>query len=119
LSVNIRFLVGPTLEDVTNIASEYTTMIDMGGDLFASSKQKVIHYIEAIPYLLIQQLPAPEREKLATSILKEFETDPEMLQTLQMFFKYNLNISETAKHMYMHRNSLQYRIDKFTNETGI
>src|SRR5699024_10976544 len=66
LSVNIRFLVGPTLEDVTNIASEYTTMIDMGRNFFASSKQKVIHYIEAIPYLLIQQLPAPEREKLAT-----------------------------------------------------
>src|SRR5699024_1103600 len=84
-----------------------------------SSKQNVIHYTEAVPYLLIQQLSSSERAQFASSILKDFETDQEMLQTLHMFFKYHLNISETAKHMYMHRNSLQYRIDKFTKETGI
>lgn len=42
-----------------------------------------------------------------------------MQKTLVNFFQHNLNISETAKNMYMHRNSLQYRIDKFINETGI
>src|SRR5699024_9065426 len=71
-----------------------------------------------IPYLLVQQIPESEREKLSTSILGEFETDQDMLKTLDTFFKHDLNISETAKHMYMHRNSQQYRIDKFARETS-
>lgn len=119
LSVNIRFLVGPILDDLTHAASEFEGLIDMGEKLFTSSKQKVLHYIEAIPYLLVHQLPETERQQFAVSILKEFTEDQEMLTTLHTFFRHHLNISETAKRLYMHRNSLQYRIDKFSRETGI
>ena len=90
-----------------------------GKIIFQLTNKEVISYQQSIPYLLLHQTDQQTKKQLITSILKKFERDEEMLQTLEMFLNYNLNVSETAKKMYMHRNSLQYRIDKFMNETGI
>lgn len=67
---------------------------------------------------------------IATERLEEFieETitsrvydlvDDETIKTMQAFFENNLNISETARRMYLHRNTLVYRIDKFNKLTGM
>lgn len=44
--------------------------------------------------------------------------DPEMRETLETFFALNLNVSETARQLYIHRNTLLYRLDKLKQETG-
>jgi sugar diacid utilization regulator len=44
--------------------------------------------------------------------------DAETLLTLERFFALDCNVSETAKKLYIHRNTLLYRLDKFKNETG-
>ncbi|MNC73523.1 Purine catabolism regulatory protein [compost metagenome] len=44
--------------------------------------------------------------------------DQEMLSTLENFFALDCNVSETAKKLYIHRNTLLYRLDKFKQETG-
>jgi len=46
-------------------------------------------------------------------------TDPETLSTLETFFQLDCNVSETAKRMYIHRNTLLYRLDKIRSETGL
>jgi sugar diacid utilization regulator len=45
--------------------------------------------------------------------------DNETLMTLDHFFALDCNVSETAKKLYIHRNTLLYRLDKFKNETGL
>jgi carbohydrate diacid regulator len=45
--------------------------------------------------------------------------DDETIKTMQAFFENNLNISETARKMYLHRNTLVYRIEKFNKLTGL
>lgn len=50
-----------------------------------------------------------------TNLLK----DEEMQSTLHTFFQLDCNVSETAKRLYIHRNTLIYRIDKFKQETGL
>lgn len=45
--------------------------------------------------------------------------DEEMRQTIQKFFQNNLNVSETARQMYLHRNTLVYRLDKLQKLTGL
>ncbi|RCX18478.1 PucR-like helix-turn-helix protein [Fontibacillus phaseoli] len=45
--------------------------------------------------------------------------DEEMLTTLETFFQMDCNVSETAKRLYIHRNTLMYRIDKIKQETGL
>ena len=48
---------------------------------------------------------------------KELE-NKEMLESINMFFKYNLNTSVTAREMYVHRNTVVYRIEKFNKISG-
>ncbi|MGF7049413.1 hypothetical protein J2T13_003924 [Paenibacillus sp. DS2015] len=45
--------------------------------------------------------------------------DTETLSTLETFFQLDCNVSETAKRMYIHRNTLLYRLDKIKQETGL
>ncbi|UOY92033.1 helix-turn-helix domain-containing protein [Ectobacillus sp. JY-23] len=45
--------------------------------------------------------------------------DADLLHTVKMFLEANMNVSLAAKQQYMHRNSVQYRVDKFIEKTGI
>lgn len=119
ISVRIKFYIGDMQNDIKNLPQYYITLLKGGTTIFQLTNKEVIHYVESIPYLLLHQMDQQTKEQLVASILKKFQHDDEMLQTIEMFLHHNLNVSETAKKMYMHRNSLQYRIDKFMNETGI
>lgn len=46
-------------------------------------------------------------------------SDQETLTTLETFFQLDCNVSETAKRLYIHRNTLLYRMDKIKQESGI
>jgi len=43
----------------------------------------------------------------------------EMLHTIEMFFKKDLNLSDTARQLYIHRNTLVYRLDKVQRQIGL
>jgi carbohydrate diacid regulator len=43
----------------------------------------------------------------------------EMLQTIEMFFSKDLNLSDTARQLFIHRNTLVYRLDKVQRQTGL
>ena len=47
------------------------------------------------------------------------EIDEEILNTIQKFFQNNLNISETSRQLFVHRNTLVYRIEKVQKITGL
>ncbi|OWR28564.1 polyketide synthase regulator [Saccharibacillus sp. O23] len=70
---------------------------------------------------LVYGIPAVQRERF----MEEFEgldailADGETLTTLETFFQMNCNVSETAKRLYVHRNTLIYRLDKVKQETGL
>lgn len=50
---------------------------------------------------------------------KEAVFDRDVYRTLMTYMQCNLNASKAAKALYVHRNSLQYRIDKFIERTGL
>ena len=47
------------------------------------------------------------------------EIDEEILSTVSKFFENNLNVSETSRQLYIHRNTLIYRIEKLQKATGL
>ena len=47
------------------------------------------------------------------------EFDQEILTTINTFFDNNLNVSETARQLFVHRNTLVYRIEKLQKSTGL
>ena len=72
---------------------------------------------------LIYQLPVP----LCQMFMKEAFTadvtpdafDEETLTTINKFFENSLNVSETARQLYIHRNTLVYRLEKLQKSTGL
>jgi len=49
----------------------------------------------------------------------EVFNDAEMVDTADEFLESSLNVSETARKLYLHRNTLIYRLDKIEKETGL
>lgn len=78
-----------------------------------------VHTFENIsPTLLASSMPADIKEILGASVLEAFD-DRELLTTIKVFLESNSNTSLAAKKLYVHRNTLQYRLDKFMEKTGI
>jgi hypothetical protein len=69
---------------------------------------------------LLNQLTEEEQQRFVNQVLKRTDqSDTEMYVLLEQFFAYDCNVSETAKSLYIHRNTLLYRLDKFKQETGL
>lgn len=72
---------------------------------------------------LIARIDKPEREKLLSvcdlkAFAKVFE-DGEMMRTVNAFFESGLNVCKAARALYMHRNTLTYRLNVLKKSTGL
>ncbi|SEP12018.1 CdaR family transcriptional regulator [Paenibacillus sp. OV219] len=70
---------------------------------------------------LLDTIPETQRIKFVEQALKRKDAflEPEILTTLETFFSLDCNVSETAKKLYIHRNTLLYRLDKLKQETEL
>ncbi|MBN8233622.1 helix-turn-helix domain-containing protein [Halobacillus kuroshimensis] len=79
----------------------------------------VASYKDIIPYFYIDYLPEAYWHQVEQSIFQEVLEDKELLQTIKVFLETGSNTSLAAKKLYMHRNSMQYRVDKFIEKTDL
>lgn len=82
------------------------------------SKKKSFQEQEAILYYILLQLPRDMRGTLLEP-LQPVRNDTELKETIAMYLRHNLNTSSAAKDLYLHRNTMQYRLDKFIEKTSI
>lgn len=75
-----------------------------------------------LPDILLK-LPASTVQKFKNEYIDEglaqVLNDETLIETAEMFMSESLNVSETARAMYVHRNTLMYRLDKIEKETGL
>lgn len=83
-----------------------------------SNRERVISFYEALP-LLVLKSPSKISGNLLSNHLVEALEDNELIHTIEAFLQSNLNASSTAKRLFIHRNSLQYRLEKLQEKTGI
>ena len=97
-------------EAMVNVRVAYGTIVDEIKDVSKSYKGRLIH-----------QLPISLCDMFLSEIFegKEIEFDEETLTTVHKFFDNNLNISETARQLFLHRNTLVYRLEKIQKKTGL
>lgn len=89
--------------------------------IFFEEKQ-IIAYDQLGIGRLIYQLPLPLCKMFIREIFKDRspdEFDEETLTTINKFFENNLNVSETSRQLFIHRNTLVYRLDKLQKSTGL
>ncbi len=71
----------------------------------------------------LSSLTAADKERYVKTVLdrsyREVLSDPELMTAADAFIKHSLNISEASRHMYVHRNTLIYRLDKIERLTGL
>ena len=108
------------IKDVSRSYKEAKMALDVG-KIFYSSKN-VVAYSNLGIGRLIYQLPLP----LCKMFIREIfdgkspdEFDEETLTTIDKFFENSLNVSETSRQLYIHRNTLVYRLDKLQKSTGL
>lgn len=108
------------LKEVSRSYKEAKMALDVG-KIFYSDKH-VIAYSNLGIGRLIYQLPMPLCKMFIKEIFSDKtpdEFDEETLTTINKFFENNLNVSETSRQLYIHRNTLVYRLDKLQKSTGL
>ena len=119
--VNIAYgTIVNEIKEVSRSYKEAKMALDVGKIFY--SGQNVVAYNRLGIGRLIYQLPLP----LCRMFIKEIfegknpdEFDEETLQTINKFFENSLNVSETSRQLYIHRNTLVYRLDKLQKTTGL
>ena len=118
--VDIHFYVGQTYPFTKEVRESFNwERLCFQKAIQYLHKQKVTRVYNILPYLMLEKVDPYLSEKLTNTILQEYKNDKEFLETIKVYLESNLNVSHAAKKLYMHRNSLQYRIDKFIEKTGI
>lgn len=108
------------LKDVSKSYKEAKMALDVGKIFYA--EKNVIAYSTLGIGRLIYQLPVNLCRIFIQEIFGENvpeELDDEMLATINKFFENNLNVSETSRQLFVHRNTLVYRIEKLQKSTGL
>lgn len=86
----------------------------------ANGKADRLYTMEKLfPVHLMEQMPDSMKAVLLKEVLEPLSWDPEILGTVRAFFENGFNASVTSKKLYIHRNTLQYRLNKFQEITGI
>ncbi len=122
-SSDIHVAYGTVVSEIKEVSRSYKEArmaLDVGKIFF--EERKVIAYSTLGIGRLIYQLPIP----LCKMFIREIfdgkspdDFDEETLTTINKFFENSLNVSETSRQLYIHRNTLVYRLDKLQKSTGL
>ena len=123
LSVKCVIGIGTVAEHLRELADAYKeaqTAIDVG-KVF-DTERSIINYENLGIGRLIYQLPTTLCDIFLTEVFKKSSIDAldqETLFTINKFFENNLNVSETSRKLFVHRNTLVYRLEKIKKLTGL
>jgi carbohydrate diacid regulator len=108
------------IKEVSRSYKEARMALDVGRIFF--EEQDIIAYSQLGIGRLIYQLPIPLCKMFIQEIFdgrNPEEFDEETLTTIQKFFENSLNVSETSRQLFIHRNTLVYRLDKLQKSTNL
>lgn len=120
---NVHVAYGTVVHEIKEVSRSYKEAkmsLDVGRIFF--DERDIIAYSELGIGRLIYQLPIP----LCKMFIREIfggkspdDFDEETLTTIYKFFENSLNVSETSRQLFIHRNTLVYRLDKLQKSTGL
>ena len=119
ISVGISTIID-TIQELARAYREARIALEVG-KVFDTEKN-IISYDNLGIGRLIYQLPTTLCELFLNEVFKKESIsvlDNETIYTIQKFFENNLNVSETSRKLFVHRNTLVYRLDKIKKLTGL
>ncbi len=121
--INVVVGIGTPIANIRDLASSFKEAQNAleVGKVF-DTEQTVVNYNHLGIARLIYQLPTTICEMYLKEVFKKGgleALDEETLFTIQRFFENNLNVSETSRGLFVHRNTLVYRLEKIKKLTGL
>ncbi|MCD8023117.1 MAG: helix-turn-helix domain-containing protein [Lachnospiraceae bacterium] len=119
----VKIAYGTIAKEIRQVSRSYKEAkmaLDVG-KIFYQEKAIVAYNMLGIGRL-IYQLPIPLCQMFMREVFGEDTPDTfdeEIITTINKFFENNLNVSETARQLYIHRNTLVYRLEKLQKTTGL
>ncbi len=96
-------------------ALRYADVFEVSGNVHSYREFLLVKMLEDVPEGRLSEYLS----EIADEHFKEIFEDEEMLETAEAFLQSSLNVSETSRNLYMHRNTLLYRLDKIEKATGL
>lgn len=121
--INVKVAFGTVVQELKDVSKSYKEAkmaLDVGKIFYA--EKNVVAYSTLGIGRLIYQLPVNLCKIFIEEIFGEnipSNLDEETLNTINKFFENNLNVSETSRQLFVHRNTLVYRIAKLQETTGL
>ena len=119
----VRISYGTIVNEIKQVSKSYKEAkmaLDVGKIFY--SEKRIIAYNTLGIGRLIYQLPISLCEMFMHEVFGDNipdSLDEETLTTINKFFENNLNVSETSRQLYVHRNTLVYRLEKLQKSTGL
>ncbi len=123
IMTKVRVSYGTIVNEIKGLSKSYKEAcmaLDVG--MIFYSEKNIIPYITLGIGRLIYQLPVNLCQMFIDEIFGDIEPgdiDDEILSTVKKFFDNSLNVSETSRQLFIHRNTLVYRIEKLQKMTGL
>ncbi len=115
--------IGTAIDSIKDLARSYReAQVSLEVGKVFDTEKTIVSYDNLGIARLIYQLPTTLCEMFLREIFKRGSIeslDHETLFTIQKFFENNLNVSETSRKLFVHRNTLVYRLEKIKKLTGL
>ncbi len=121
--IRVSIGIGTAVDNIKDLARSYKeAQVALEVGKVFDTEKNIISYENLGIGRLIYQLPTTLCEMFLQEVFKNGSLDSldrETLMTIQSFFENNLNVSETSRKLFVHRNTLVYRLEKIRKLTGL
>lgn len=115
--------IGTAVDNIKDLARSYKeAQVALEVGKVFDTEKNIVSYENLGIGRLIYQLPTTLCEMFLQEVFRNGSLDSldrETLMTIQCFFENNLNVSETSRKLFVHRNTLVYRLEKIRKLTGL
>ncbi len=122
--ISVSAAIGGTVKNVADLSASFNqaaTVKRMSKSI--GTKGRVHSFKEYLLIKMLEDLPKYKLNEYLDLLMdekaREIFEDEEMTSTAEEFLENNLNVSETSRKIYLHRNTLMYRLDKIEKATGL
>ena len=122
--VAVKIAIGGTCKTIVDLGHSYSQAIATFRMVNSTNTKGEIHsFKEFVLIKMLEDLPKYKLVEYLDTLLdysaRDIFADEEMINTAEEFLLNSLNVSETSRNLYLHRNTLTYRLDKIEKETGL
>lgn len=120
LMKKVKIVVGPKVSAVQNLAEAYDTIIIL--DQTINTDHSIVKYEDVLIEFIVANLDMSKLKSIFESYKEIYPVHlltPELIDTIYSFFEHSLNVTDTANVLFLHRNTLIYRLNKILQLTNL